>query len=373
MRRQTIEAILEHLSNGARNSAHTIFGAVDLIRCTAPGDERLEPLQRGLESTERLLRTIDDLRELLSTHAWTPAPPDLFDLTICIGQIVEGLNLASIRRARSVVMAAPDELLMLNQDAISIEHGVLRLLDTTCKLSASSEVRLSLARIPQKEAVRLTISPRDLAMTQKLVGWLNSDATSLELQEPGEVPFAAAVMVAGRRFRALNASSEIAIDKAGHGSLAIEIPPYVGANHELAIPSAHMDRNWRQALNVLLVEDHDESFVLSELLFGQENVSRARDGLEAVQVVKRRRFDIIFMDIHMPGLDGYTAIREIREWETRTGNAHTPVVILSSDDIDLQRRKAAQSGCSGFLRKPLRQSDLISVLSRLRQSRCLAV
>jgi CheY-like chemotaxis protein len=125
-------------------------------------------------------------------------------------------------------------------------------------------------------------------------------------------------------------------------------------------------------LNVLMAEDCDESYALSELRLGDENVWRARDGLEALDMVMRQRFDIVFMDVHMPGIDGYLAIRKIREWETGTGNARTPIVVLSSDDLETQRRCAAQSGCSGFLRKPLRNDDLVEVLNRLKAARSLA-
>jgi len=127
-----------------------------------------------------------------------------------------------------------------------------------------------------------------------------------------------------------------------------------------------------ETLNVLMVEDCDESYALTELLLRNENVWRARDGLEALAMVTRQRFDIVCMDIHMPGSDGYQAIRKIREWETGTGNARTPIIVLSSDDLETQRRFAAKSGCSGFLRKPLRTSELLDVLIRLKASRSLA-
>jgi len=80
----------------------------------------------------------------------------------------------------------------------------------------------------------------------------------------------------------------------------------------------------------------------------------------------------VLMDVHMPGIDGYAAIRSIRDWETETGNARTPVIVLSSDDLDTQRRSAAQSGCSGFLRKPLRNGELLEVLNRLKAARAVA-
>ena len=54
----------------------------------------------------------------------------------------------------------------------------------------------------------------------------------------------------------------------------------------------------------------------------------------------------------------------MRDWETQTGNARTPIVVLSSDDLDTQMRNASQSGCSGFLRKPLDPIDLLDLLDR---------
>jgi CheY-like chemotaxis protein len=73
----------------------------------------------------------------------------------------------------------------------------------------------------------------------------------------------------------------------------------------------------------------------------------------------------------MPGMDGYAAIHAIRDWETQTGNARTPVVVLSSDDLETQRRSAARAGCSGFLRKPLRNGDLFEMLDRIKCERAL--
>ena len=138
--------------------------------------------------------------------------------------------------------------------------------------------------------------------------------------------------------------------------IASELPPW-------------QDLAPQEVLNVLVAEDCDQSYALAELLLRKELVTRARTGLEAIDMVKERRFDVIFMDIHMPGMDGYGAIRAIREWETRTANARTPIVLLSSDEIGTQARGAAESGCSGFLRKPVRAREMFDLLERLRAAR----
>jgi CheY-like chemotaxis protein len=97
-----------------------------------------------------------------------------------------------------------------------------------------------------------------------------------------------------------------------------------------------------------------------------QRVWRARDGQDALEMIQTHRFDLIFMDVHMPGMNGYEAIRSMRDWETRTGSARTPMVVLSSDDVDTQQRSAAEFGCTGFLRKPLERWEVIPLLDRLK-------
>ena len=92
---------------------------------------------------------------------------------------------------------------------------------------------------------------------------------------------------------------------------------------------------------------------------------------EALRMIQKQRFDVVFMDVHMPGMNGYSAIRSIRDWETQTSNARTPVVVLSSDDLETQYRSATHSGCTGFLRKPLRRSALTDLLYRLKEARMM--
>ncbi len=100
-----------------------------------------------------------------------------------------------------------------------------------------------------------------------------------------------------------------------------------------------------------------------------EYLACARTGIEAIASVKQRRFNIILMDIHMPGMDGYHAIAAIRDWERQNSNARTPIVVISSDEIETQARSAALAGCSGYLRKPVAPHDPAAVVTRIREMR----
>lgn len=190
------------------------------------------------------------------------------------------------------------------------------------------------------------------------------NADSGEARFTGNILLEVNGLAAGNRLRALGGTGQLGAGQDGVEVLHIVLP----------LPSrdrdaASSDEGRRNALDVLLVEDCDESYAITHALLPQESVARAVDGPAAIELVAKRHFDVIFMDIHLPGMNGYSVIRAIREWETETGHPRTPIVVLSSDDLFTQERCAAEAGCSGYLRKPVQKPDLSNVLERLRASR----
>jgi CheY-like chemotaxis protein len=366
MTRETIAAILDHFCNEARNSAHASFGVMELLRDVAVNSSQEATLEIGTDSADQLLRSIDDVRELVSSIPPPSGTLEEFDLTLCAGEIVEMLNLASGRRAKHMRLDAPFSELLVTQHRKGVEQVVTRVLNAAFKLAETSEVFTKIGRGNDGKGVSLAVTARDTDLAVRLTMWLNADPERVILEDYSEVPFAIAVMVAGKHLRALGGSAELVVDAAHHSAATLYLP-----SKSLSIDDAEPVKRelHKDALTILVAEDCDDSFTLSELVLQDEHVWRARDGMEALRIMQKHRFDVVFMDIHMPGMDGYSAIRSIRDWETETGNARTPVVILSSDDLETQRRSAAQCGCSGFLRKPIRRHDLIDLLDRLKDAR----
>jgi CheY-like chemotaxis protein len=370
MTNEAISIVLNNLCNEARNSAHATFGLMELHRNAAADSPLRASLEAGRSSTDRLLRCMDDLRELLST---APAAADLveeFDLAISLSETIELLNLASGEKAAHIRMHAPREPLIVRQDRQAVEQVLARILDAASKLTETGELFVVTNVDAAGDGVRFAITPPDSGAAACLAEWLNADPEQVGFQNAAEATFGVAAMVAGKRLRALRGTVELLRISGEPDRLALHLPSQpAGSSLKDCPPGRHNMRP--DTLNILLTEDSDDSYALTELLLRNESLWRARNGLEAIDIVKTRRFDVVFMDIHLPGMDGYSTIRAIRDWETLTGNARTPIVVLSSDDLETQRRSAAQAGCSGFLRKPMRNGDLLALLDRLKTTRSL--
>jgi len=362
--KEAISAILEHLCNEARNPAHATFGALE-FGLDEGSDSQRRSAALGRASADQLLRSIDDVLDLLSSTAPKPPPLEAFDLARCVSEIIEALNLASAKRRSHMVLESVGGPLRMNQDRKAVEQVITRVLDAAFKLTRSSDVHVRIAA-GGENSVRLVVQARDGDLAARLTKWLNADPDQAVLRDSADVPFEIAIMVAGKCLRALGGTAVPERDSAGHCAVALELPSLgqAAGGEEAAGHDAQPE-----ALNILVAEDCDDSFTLTALVLQKEHVWRARDGREALRMVQKQRFDLVLMDVNMPGMDGYAVIRSMRDWETQTGNARTPIVLLSSDDLETQRRSAAQCGCSGFLRKPLLQRDLTSLLDRLKQAR----
>jgi two-component system, sensor histidine kinase len=369
MTNQTILSLLNYLCNEARNSVQASFGLMALCPSLAPDPAWQSCLENSKCGADRLLRCIDDIRELLATETPALDPAEEFDTTLCLGEIIEVLNLASGGSASRLILKSAARPVTVRQHRRAVEQALMRVLVAVSKLGHRGEALVSAAQADDGDGVRIEIIPANSNIALRVADWLNANLEEVHFKDADDVLFGVATLVAGKRIRALGGTAEFQSDARSPMGLTISLPWRTDANPN---DGAEPSQQNQLALNVLVAEDSDESFVLTRILLQKESVWRAHNGVEAIDLVKKRRFDLVFMDVHMPGMDGYKAIRTIRDWETQTGNARTPIVVLSSDLLDTQMRGAAQSGCSGFLRKPLDNFDLLDLLERLKDARTLS-
>jgi CheY-like chemotaxis protein len=119
----------------------------------------------------------------------------------------------------------------------------------------------------------------------------------------------------------------------------------------------------RFAGHVLLVEDNfvNQKVAVRFLERLGCTVEVASNGAEGVAACRQRHFDIVLMDLQMPVMDGMTATRKIREWET-TG--HVPIIALTANAMTGDRELCEAAGMDGYLTKPIEVERLRNILEK---------
>ena len=114
-----------------------------------------------------------------------------------------------------------------------------------------------------------------------------------------------------------------------------------------------LEDNGIPSLSILVVDDDELNQRLMHVLLTREGhrVEKASNGLEALEAVKLKKYDIVFMDLHMPVMDGIEASRQIRAWEN--GGTHTFIVALTASYVPENGQILFAAGIDNYISKPL--------------------
>jgi CheY-like chemotaxis protein len=113
---------------------------------------------------------------------------------------------------------------------------------------------------------------------------------------------------------------------------------------------------------ILIVDDSDElTHVIADFLsmFGYR-VHTARDGVDALKFMESESMDVVVSDIHMPRMDGYTLMTEIK-----TRYPETPIVLITGFSVSEAKKLAFEKGADAFVAKPFHLKDLKGVIDSI--------
>ncbi len=115
-------------------------------------------------------------------------------------------------------------------------------------------------------------------------------------------------------------------------------------------------------MKILLIEDNllNQKVVIFYLQKLNYNITTADDGNDAIEIVNKETFDLILMDIMLPGKNGYEITREIRKLEKENNIENpVPIIALTANTYDNDRDKCLAAGMNEYLEKPFNSQQLI--------------
>ena len=119
-------------------------------------------------------------------------------------------------------------------------------------------------------------------------------------------------------------------------------------------------RQHPNSVSVLCVDDNEANLKLVETFLREmgTRVLTVGSGEQALEVIQEQRFDLIFMDVQMPGMDGRQTTEEIRLAESLSGQSPTPIVALTAHALAEERRRLLKCGMNDYLSKPISPAQL---------------
>ncbi len=121
----------------------------------------------------------------------------------------------------------------------------------------------------------------------------------------------------------------------------------------------------QENLLVLVVEDDPTSRTFMEKILCRLGVDAefAKDGLEALRMYMKNEYDLVFLDIQMPVMNGYETAELIRQQEKMT-SIHIPIVAVTAYALEEDLEKCMKNGMDAYLSKPVSMEDLLRVMAK---------
>ncbi|ESQ88864.1 hypothetical protein ABAC460_13875 [Asticcacaulis sp. AC460] len=167
-----------------------------------------------------------------------------------------------------------------------------------------------------------------------------------------------------------------AIARAMEGTISVVSRPGIGSTFTVELPFMNASRQSlltprseapeRQHRNVLVVEDYEPNTLVATTMIEHLGYSFdvAQNGMEALRKAERGTFDVILMDIQMPGMDGFESTRLIRDYEAEQHMEPTPIVAMTAHVLDKDKNLCIEAGMNDFIPKPFDPGLLRDILAR---------
>lgn len=363
---------LARMSHELRTPFHAILGFARLLREVPLGEREHAYATDIFDSASHLLRLVDNILDVSQVESGKlELEMDAVDLRQMAETMAEMFSIEAGERGIEMTMTVEDEVpSQVWADPLRLRQVLVNLVGNALKFTDVGEV-----------AVRIGVTGEELTFEVADTGIGVSEDRAAELLEP----FTQEDPSIRRRFGGSGLGLAISNQlvklhggrmsvkaRKGGGSvfgftLPLKKPPESGLEGEAdkeCAREAPQAKAVAGRAKVLLAEDNPMNQKLAGMLLRRAGCETrvVASGGEAVEAVREEEFDIVLMDVHMPGMDGLEATRRIRR---DLGRGDLPIVAVTASAMPEDREACVEAGLDDFVSKPFTPETLLGVIRRM--------
>lgn len=362
---------LASMSHEIRTPLNSIIGMAEVLAETPLSQEQRKYVSIFRSAGESLLEIINDILDLSKIEAGQTELESIdFHLPTLLNSVVSILSVrAAEQNSHISIHIHPKVPHAINSDPTRLRQILINLVGNAIKFTENGSVEIT---VESNSPNMLLFSVKDNGIgipkdKQELIFESFTQADSLTTRKYGGTGLGLTIcqklvkIMSGRVWLESTPNKGSTFFFTSRFNPAISSPqpvrtePIPPASCKILTPA-----------RILLVDDNVDNRNLLCLYLRNTpfTIDTASNGLEAVNAFCQTSYDLVFMDIEMPVMDGYEATIKLREWEREHGLKATPIIALTAHAFVRFRKKCMDSGCSDYLTKPVRKNTLIQTISQ---------
>jgi len=386
---------LANVSHEIRTLMNVILGMAELVYESSQDEGQKEYLAMIRDSSSFLLSLVNDLLDLSKIESGTvKLEHDYFNLPQKVKKIASSFRLQAQKKGLELNCTIDDNVpATVAGDPGRLQQVLINLISNAIKYTETGEINV-LLQLEQTESPENR--PPDLNLENKTVVFFSISDTGPGIPEnslnhifqyfyqPDSYHHRSGKEGAGLGLPITKNLVELM-----GGSLGVKSAVNRGSTFYFTIPftvshdqiggtgeaaGSKMEQELDQAvaqsekgLSILLVEDRPTNQKMTTLMLEKKGhrVTAAQNGKEALEILNSKRFDLIFMDINMPEMDGFETTAHIRTAEKDI--EHIPIIAMTAFATKKDKERCLKAGMDSYISKPVNAPELDRVIAEVRQ------
>ncbi len=377
---QAKSRFLAAMSHEIRTPLHAVVNMTDLALLTDLTSEQREYLKDAKFAADHLLSVVNDILEFSRVEAGRLELETMdFDLWETVRATLRTLEYQAAQKSLTLsVQIDPAVPRYVRGDPSRLRQVLVNLADNAIKFTEQGGITVGVRPVPTNDNPTAGLFLVHFAVSDTGMG------IPMDIQDKIFEEFRQADGSIRRRYggSGLGLAISRTIVRLMGGDIGLESAPGQGSTFHFTArfqpgdperveapiaPLAQADLDREAPRRILLVDDNPLNIKVARLLLKRlgQQVTTAANGLEALEMLADRRFDLVFMDVEMPGLDGMETTRRIRAGTAVEAAQNVLIAAMTAHTLPEIRAQCFQAGMNDYVTKPLGMAELGTVIRRL--------
>ena len=368
---------LNNMSHDIRTPMNAIIGFTNIAMKHEPEPEVRSCLEKIRESSDHLLTLINDVLDISRIESgkikFAPIGVDIVEVADTVLSIMYGF-LSNRNITFHTHLAIPETRYVL-ADAVRIREVLVNILGNAVKFTGDGgSITFTSDYLPGADdrhmIVRYRVTDTGVGMTKEFVKHIFDEFSQEESSARTYYKGSGLGMAISKRYVDLMGGNISVESEKGKGStFTVELPLELTEADKVQKQASPGDSTDLAGVKILMAEDNDLNAEIAMVQLEELgiHITRASDGKEALKIFASNQpgtFDIIFMDIMMPKMNGYEATKAIRTLQNRPDARTIPIIAMTANAFAEDVQASLDAGMNGHLSKPIVIDEVVKTIAR---------